>query len=527
MPGARFTLIDELLREQRSLTAVEQFSRLHESRGLAPESGHYRRLLPAAEPGPGQQYAFEVDLDKCSGCKACVTACHALNGLDETESWRTVGLLISQPWADDRPPALQHVSTACHHCADPACLNGCPVLAYDKDPVTGIVRHLDDQCIGCSYCVMKCPYDVPKYSQRLGIVRKCDLCSQRLAVGEAPACAQACPNEAITVTLSATGVKPDGGLFASGRSDAPHAGVSLPAFPDPAITQPTTRFVTRRSEVALMIAADATALHPAPAHPPLSLMLVLTQLGVGAAGAAVWLGPQSGLLAWLAFGTTAAGVGAATLHLGQPLRAWRGFLGWRRSWLSRELLAFGAALGAMGTHTLALRTSTAMAAWLVGLLAVFCSAMIYVDTRRAFWSARITLPKFALTVMALAAASALVYGGVGESEAVVTGAALALAVATVGKLGLEVGFVVCARNHALHKSALLHKRVFRSCFFGRLGLGVLGGVALPVLMVVAWVPATLPYAITVLFACVAGEVMERHLFFVCEAAPRTPGGVAP
>ena len=57
-------------------------------------------------------------------------------------------------------------------------------MAYDKDPETGIVRHLDDQCIGCQYCVLKCPYDVPKYSERLGIVRKCDMCVGRLRAGE-------------------------------------------------------------------------------------------------------------------------------------------------------------------------------------------------------------------------------------------------------------------------------------------------------------------------------------------------------
>ena len=55
------------------------------------------------------------------------------------------------------------------------------MLAYEKDPVTGIVRHLDDQCIGCSYCILKCPYDVPKYSRARGIVRKCDMCHSRLA----------------------------------------------------------------------------------------------------------------------------------------------------------------------------------------------------------------------------------------------------------------------------------------------------------------------------------------------------------
>jgi formate dehydrogenase iron-sulfur subunit len=82
-------------------------------------------------------------------------------------------------------------------------MNGCPVLAYEKDAKTGIVRHLDDQCIGCQYCVLKCPYEVPRYSSRLGIVRKCDMCANRLSVGEAPACVQSCPSAAIKITVVA------------------------------------------------------------------------------------------------------------------------------------------------------------------------------------------------------------------------------------------------------------------------------------------------------------------------------------
>ena len=171
------SLLDSLLDEQGDLSAVERFAQLHEKVAEPLQARYYSAPMPAGPPGPGQQFAFEVDLDRCSGCKACVTACHELNGLDEDETWRSVGLLQGGTSA---LPVLQHVTSACHHCLDPACLYGCPVNAYEKDPVTGIVKHLDDQCIGCQYCIFKCPYDVPKYNKKRGIVRKCDMCSDRL-----------------------------------------------------------------------------------------------------------------------------------------------------------------------------------------------------------------------------------------------------------------------------------------------------------------------------------------------------------
>src|SRR4029079_17481795 len=202
-PAPTVSLVDAYLARQRELTAVEAFARFHgraEADALAApaQAKYYRDLIPLTAPGPGQQYAFEVDLDACSGCKACVVACHSLNGLDEDETWRAVGLLVGGTPQD---PVLQHVTSACHHCLEPACMDGGPVLAYEKDPVTGIVRHLDDQCIGCQYCVLKCPYEVPQYSARLGIVRKCDMCHERLASGEAPACVQSCPSTAIRISI--------------------------------------------------------------------------------------------------------------------------------------------------------------------------------------------------------------------------------------------------------------------------------------------------------------------------------------
>src|SRR5687768_9357150 len=192
------TPIDRYLQVQADLTAVERFSQHHDADATPLQARYYRDLIPLNVPEPGQQYAFAVDLDACTGCKACVAACHSLNGLDDGESWRSVTLLTGTAGA---APFQQTVTSACHHCVDPACLKGCPVDAYEKDPITGIVSHLDDQCIGCSYCTLTCPYEVPVYNKSRGIVRKCDMCHGRLAAGEAPACVQACPNGAITVEL--------------------------------------------------------------------------------------------------------------------------------------------------------------------------------------------------------------------------------------------------------------------------------------------------------------------------------------
>src|SRR4030095_5746468 len=145
----------------------------------------------------------------------------------------TVGLLHGGT-ADS--PAQQTVTTSCHHCVDPACLAGCPVRGYEKDPVTGIVRHLDDQCIGCQYCTLMCPYDAPKYSAERGIVRKCDMCSDRLASGEAPACVQACPNAATSISL----------IDQAQAVQASEAGAFLPGAPAPDHTIPTTVYRSAR-----------------------------------------------------------------------------------------------------------------------------------------------------------------------------------------------------------------------------------------------------------------------------------------
>ena len=223
-------LINFFIQDQQKLTAVEKFARQHDAHTPPLHEKYYRDLIPLEKPAKGEQYAFEVDLDACTGCKACVTACHSMNGLQDDEVWRTVGLLQG---GTESAPLFQMVTSACHHCAHPACMDGCPVKAYEKDVFTGIVKHLDDQCIGCQYCVLKCPYDVPKYNAKLGIVRKCDMCSSRLAADEAPACVQACPSSAIKIAV----------IKVEDVAKRAACNEFLPGAPAPDYTLPTTRYL--------------------------------------------------------------------------------------------------------------------------------------------------------------------------------------------------------------------------------------------------------------------------------------------
>ena len=135
------TLIDLAL--SQTGTAVEQFALQDATQKDA--SGRqevFRALIPTQIPEDGEQYAFEVDVDRCSACKACVSACHHMNGLSPDESWRRV-----QQWfgENEHHSWVHTVTSACHHCVNPECMNGCPVGAYEKDAISGIVKHLDDQ----------------------------------------------------------------------------------------------------------------------------------------------------------------------------------------------------------------------------------------------------------------------------------------------------------------------------------------------------------------------------------------------
>lgn len=551
-------LIDSLL-EQQQTTVVGRFAQQHASASeplLAPQ---YRDLIPLTKPSAGEQYAFEVDLDACSGCKSCVAACHNLNGLDEGELWRNVGLLHG---GAEQLPMLQHVTTACHHCIDPACMTGCPVLAYDKDPTTGIVRHLDDQCIGCQYCIFMCPYEVPQYNAAKGIVRKCDMCHDRLAVGEAPACVQSCPTQAIsirTVNIEAVIEESETNQF-------------LPTAPDPSITLPTTTYKTSKPFSRNVISADYFSANRQ--HSPMSLviMLVLTQLSVGAfvVGQMLLTGPWANptmlstirpayAFAGLAVGMI--GMTAAMFHLGRPLYSFRAILGLRTSWLSREILVFGlfavlacanaAVVWWVASHTesnlLPLANQLGMGTAVIGVIGVLCSVMVYVKTKRPCWSAHRTFGKFLLTCLVLGLPVALFvslaacsWSGQLAAHSIMQnyGQSLCkwLMIAVAVKLLFEASSLLWLQQRQftpLKRSALLLTGELSMINLMRNFFGAMGGLVLPLVLLSSkainpadgYEPLFMGMIVLLItLLLLIGELIERYLFFAASVAHKMPGG---
>jgi formate dehydrogenase iron-sulfur subunit len=545
--------IAQLLDVQKSLTAVQRFAQQHEEGELPSQARYYKDLIPLSKPKPGEQYAFEVDLDKCTGCKACVSACHTMNGLDAGEAWRSVGLLHGGSIA---APTQQTVTTSCHHCVEPACMYGCPVNAYEKDPVTGIVKHLDDQCFGCQYCTLMCPYDAPKYNAARGIVRKCDMCSDRLEHGEAPACVQACPNEAIAIRI----------VEQSEAIQTSEAGIFLPGAPAPDHTTPTTIYSTARSLPHNLLPADFYSTSPEHPHLPLVVLLTFTQLAVGVICVKGFIEQLSGSLAPRAFEQTAVAAALTFLalavgvfHLGRPLLAWRSILNLRRSWFSREALAFGVFYsGVLGYGALvavphipvvqslvpmSLANRLASVAPMVqnfavvsGLIAVLCSVMVYVATKRAQWSAGRTGLRFFGTTLLLGIVTVLAVIGsspevLNEDEARVFHNLLeALVCTSFVKLAYEGSLLahVRQRHHSVDKRmAIVMLRDLRVTTYIRFVIGGLGGIVLPIVAVTELLESPLlgPALIGAACLAVAGELVERYLFFRAAPASHMPGGL--
>ncbi len=320
--------------------------------------------------------SFVFDANRCTGCGACRLACSIENDLGLVRSWRRIETF--NPRHHPSAP-LFHLTLACNHCSEPACMYACPALAYRRDEVTGAVLLDENKCIGCKYCSWACPYDAPVFDDDRGVMSKCTFCNHRLQQGLEPACASLCPTGALDFGdlpeadlvneidgFPSTGLKPRiriGPLRPERRLPV----MTAPYAREPFVTpiQSETRGLTLKTEWSLMLFT--------------ALAAVLVALVASAFAGSASVHPI------LFAGAAAITMGLAAMHLGRPERAYRAALNPRKSWLSREVLSLTAFMAAAILY-LWLKPGSfglALAATLLGFLSLYCADQVYSVLERA------------------------------------------------------------------------------------------------------------------------------------------------
>ena len=149
--------------------------------------------------------AVLVDTTKCLGCRMCEWACAEANGLPKPDSEVDLSQertttptqwTVCNRFATESGPVS--VKRQCMHCLQPACVSACLTKAMHKTPEGGVAWN-GDKCMGCRYCMISCPFDVPKfeYDSANPKIQKCVMCWERLQEGKRPACVENCPAGAL------------------------------------------------------------------------------------------------------------------------------------------------------------------------------------------------------------------------------------------------------------------------------------------------------------------------------------------
>jgi len=138
------------------------------------------------------ELAFFIDYSRCIGCRACVQAC------EECDTHRGVSMIHVETIR--RADTVQTTPQVCMHCEDPICARVCPADAIKQTPDGVTQSALKPRCIGCSNCVLACPFGVPKYFGAIDQMMKCDYCYDRTSAGKRPMCATVCPSQALAFT---------------------------------------------------------------------------------------------------------------------------------------------------------------------------------------------------------------------------------------------------------------------------------------------------------------------------------------
>ncbi len=182
---------------------------------MALQSLDITRRSATTTPSPSVRETTKVakliDISKCIGCKACQVACMEWNDLRD-EVGTNHGIydnpidLTDKSWTVMRFSEVEVEAgklewlirkDGCMHCADPGCLKACPAPGAIVQYSNGIVDFHEENCIGCGYCITGCPFNIPRLSKKDSKAYKCTLCSDRVAVGQEPACVKTCPTGAI------------------------------------------------------------------------------------------------------------------------------------------------------------------------------------------------------------------------------------------------------------------------------------------------------------------------------------------
>ncbi len=184
--------------------------------GLSTLQARTIKSLPANAKG------ILYDATLCIGCRACEVSCKRINNMppdvnsplekehDVSGIWDTGDLsetTLNKIQAyrngtgetkDQITDGYGFIKRACMHCVDPDCVSACPVTALEKQPDTGIVTYNKDACIGCRYCQIACPYNIPKFEfgDPIPEIVKCEMCAHVQADGGIPGCCDFCPTGA-------------------------------------------------------------------------------------------------------------------------------------------------------------------------------------------------------------------------------------------------------------------------------------------------------------------------------------------
>ena len=315
-------------------------------------------------PNRNKQHGFHFTADNCIGCHACEAACSEKNDLPAHLSFRSVGYVEGGSYPDFK---RMNISMACNHCDNPVCMKGCPTKAYTKHAEYGAVLQDPETCFGCGYCTWVCPYNAPQLDPVEGKVSKCNMCVDRLEVGLKPACVSACLGNALNF-----------GVVENTPENREQIKTSIPGFPDPTITNPNIRFQQTKTMPDEMSRTDTMPIkyhkqedgsfrsvvdekegkdkswnikRLSSRENPLVIFTLFTQAAMGAF-ILLYLGSLLGVESLVAVknsviylpllmvlaGLQAIGLILSTMHLGKPMRFYRGFNNLRYSPVSREAL---------------------------------------------------------------------------------------------------------------------------------------------------------------------------------------------